>query len=229
LSSVHHLSAEILSAYLDEQLSAPERRLAEGHLGGCTDCRNRLEGLRRVAGGLRSLERVAPPAILEHSLRRHLAIDAKERGLRGRLEDRSLAPRRLPTHFGLVFATVFAFAAILYLFAHAIELNRNGSIEPVGARSRGGQPAVAFERDGRLWRQEGLVGEPVRILEVESEEGRLLLREVPALLALIEGSDGVVLEVEGEVVLVRASAAPEAAAGKGEPPPGSPAAEPPSS
>jgi HAMP domain-containing protein len=203
VSAVHHLRAEILSAYIDEELTTPELRLAEHHLGGCLDCRERLEGLRRVAGGLRSLERVAPPAVLEHGLRRHLAIDAKERGLRGRLEERSLAPRRLPTHFGLGFATVLAFAAILYLFAQALDVRRIGSIEAVGDGLAAGRPAVAFERDGAMWRQENLLGDPVRMMAVDSEEGRLLLREVPALLALIEGSEGVVLELDGEVVLVR--------------------------
>ncbi|HVS62488.1 MAG TPA: zf-HC2 domain-containing protein [Thermoanaerobaculia bacterium] len=203
MNAVHHLPGEVLSAYIDEELTAPERREAEDHLGHCADCQDRLEGLRRVAGGLRSLERVAPPAMLEHGLRRHLAIDAKERGLRGRLEERSLAPRRLPTHFGLVFATVLAFAVILYLFAQALDVRQNGSIGAVGAEFEGARPAVAFERDGALWRQERVLGEPARIVEVESEEGRRLLADLPALLALIEGSEGVVLEIDGEVVLIR--------------------------
>ena len=201
MSSVHHLPADLLSAYLDRELTDQERRRTEGHLDDCTACRERLEGLRRVAVGLRSLDRVAPPAVLEHGLQRHLALDAKERGLRGRLEERSLAPRRLPTHFGLVFATVIALAAILYLFTQEIGRQPNG---PNQARTPGSErPAVAFEREGPFWRQEGLVGDPVRTLDAGSEEGLMLLREVPALLALVEGSGGVLLEVDGEVVLLR--------------------------
>ncbi|HVS16280.1 MAG TPA: zf-HC2 domain-containing protein [Thermoanaerobaculia bacterium] len=204
MSLVHHLPADVLSAYIDEQLSTPERRRAEGHLDGCTTCRERLEGLRRVAVGLRSLERVAPPAILEHGLSRHLVLDAKERGMRGRLEERSLAPRRLPTHFGLGFAMVVAFAAMLYLFSYGVDLRRERAAGTGVGDAAAERSALAFDRDGARWRQEGVAGEPARILDPESEEGRRLLREVPALLALIEGSEGVVLELEGEVVLVRA-------------------------
>jgi hypothetical protein len=206
VSSVQHLPADVLSAYIDEQLTVPERRRAEGHLDGCSTCRDRLEGLRRVTVGLRSLERVSPPAILEHGLSRHLALDAKERGMRGRLEERSRAPRRLPTHFGLVFAMVVAFAAMLYLFSYGIDVRRDRAEGAGGRSAAADRTALAFERDGARWRQEGLEGEPVRTLGAESEEGLRLLREVPALLALIEGSEGVVLEVEGEVVLVRADA-----------------------
>ncbi|MGE5233319.1 MAG: anti-sigma factor family protein, partial [Acidobacteriota bacterium] len=73
-----HLETEILSAYLDGQLSAAERGRVESHLQGCADCARRLAGLRSAIASLQSLDRVEPPAELFAEVRRRAAQVAPE-------------------------------------------------------------------------------------------------------------------------------------------------------
>ena len=47
---------ELLSAYLDDELSAEERARADAHLGTCHECRADLDGLRRVVRRATSLD-----------------------------------------------------------------------------------------------------------------------------------------------------------------------------
>jgi hypothetical protein len=53
--------SELLSAYLDQQLSDPERRALEARLDREADLRQQLEELRATVALLRSLEPVRPP------------------------------------------------------------------------------------------------------------------------------------------------------------------------
>jgi anti-sigma factor RsiW len=46
---------DLLSAYLDGELTAQERNRVEGHAASCDGCRNELEGLMTVRSQLRSL------------------------------------------------------------------------------------------------------------------------------------------------------------------------------
>lgn len=52
---------ELLSSYLDGQVSLPERRTVEEHLAGCAACRAELEELRQLTGLLRRLPQPPPP------------------------------------------------------------------------------------------------------------------------------------------------------------------------
>lgn len=56
-----HLREELLSAYLDGQVTAAERAQAEAHLQTCPACREVLEGLRQTVALLQALPRVPTP------------------------------------------------------------------------------------------------------------------------------------------------------------------------
>ncbi len=56
-----HIRAEMLSAFLDNQVSPAERVRVESHLRTCAACRGELESLRRTAALLHALPRVAVP------------------------------------------------------------------------------------------------------------------------------------------------------------------------
>jgi anti-sigma factor RsiW len=56
-----HIEDEVLSAFVDDQLSPSSRSQAEAHLAVCAACRERLEGFSTVAGLLRRLPEVEPP------------------------------------------------------------------------------------------------------------------------------------------------------------------------
>ncbi len=57
----NHLDPELLSAYLDDEVSAAERALVEAHLSTCESCRLELESLEWTANLLRRLPVVKPP------------------------------------------------------------------------------------------------------------------------------------------------------------------------
>jgi hypothetical protein len=57
-----HDARESLSAYLDEALSADERRLVEAHLAGCPECARELERLRGTVALLHRVEPAHAPA-----------------------------------------------------------------------------------------------------------------------------------------------------------------------
>ena len=60
-SRVHNQVAELLSAYIDGEVSAAERALVERHLATCPTCTRDLQALRQTAQLLRQLPIVAAP------------------------------------------------------------------------------------------------------------------------------------------------------------------------
>jgi hypothetical protein len=68
-----HLSDDLLSALVDDQLTPDEKALVQAHLGTCSVCRQRLEELRSVATLLRSLPEVDLPR--DFSLGPSLLVD----------------------------------------------------------------------------------------------------------------------------------------------------------
>lgn len=111
-----HLAVELLSSYVDEEVTPAQLRLVEDHLSACTECRRTLSGLRAVAASVRRLETVAPPPTLSAAVERRVRLATLEKprgfgfeeGLRRWLGQPVLAP---------AFAVVLALGAILYLFA----------------------------------------------------------------------------------------------------------------
>lgn len=56
-----HVNVDMLSAYLDNQVTPAERARVEGHLAACAACRSELDGLRRTVVLLQALPRVPVP------------------------------------------------------------------------------------------------------------------------------------------------------------------------
>jgi hypothetical protein len=61
MNSNLHLDPELLSAYLDQEVSAAERAVVQAHLEGCEACRLELESLGWTVALLQRLPLVEPP------------------------------------------------------------------------------------------------------------------------------------------------------------------------
>ena len=81
-----HAPVEMLSSYLDGELSRERRLRVERHLQGCEECRHRLEGLHRVVQRLEGLGRISPIPYLEQQVLQSAASREQEESLRDRLE-----------------------------------------------------------------------------------------------------------------------------------------------
>ena len=66
---MNHLSQEILSAYVDGQLSIKEKLAAQIHLPLCTDCRRQVESLKQVKELLFVASAQTAPADLVRSIK----------------------------------------------------------------------------------------------------------------------------------------------------------------
>lgn len=205
-----HLGAETLSAYLDEELAIEENDTARDHLSSCLHCRQRLEGLRRVAAGLRGLERVSTPVVLEQAIQRRIALEGSRRSLIDRLEERRQGRRRLWPHVVVGFSLVVALAAILYLFAQALERQAQAPVLVIpGASSAAvtaertidGEPFV-YEREQNRWRQVVATAAPARRLALGSEAASSLLTAMPELREVLGGAESpaAIVVVDGETV-----------------------------
>lgn len=213
-----HASAELLSAYLDRQLVEPEARQLEEHLDRCSECHVRLEGLRKVVKRLQSMEQLATPLSLEQTVARRIALSDDRESLLDRFENSmSIFNRQSPIL--ATFGVVIALALFIYLFSYTLHLRETATTpviweDPPTAASPADAVAVGsrLEIIGRqlVWSEDGLwVEEGVdavtaaRTLALDSEAGRAFLAEHPELADLTTLDRDVVLEVGGEVVLLR--------------------------
>lgn len=122
-----HLSVEMLSTYLDERLVEAERRRLESHLEECSECHQRLQGMRRVMQRLETLDKQAPPPHLGFQLRRLAArqattstlVEKLEKGARRFTVQATVAP---------VFAVVLALALIIYMLSWGIHRQEHGNV-----------------------------------------------------------------------------------------------------
>jgi anti-sigma factor RsiW len=208
-----HDDLDLLSSYIDGELSEPERRAVEDHVAVCPGCRAELDGLRRVVERLRSLEREAPPPVLAERVARRVAVAGRPTGLVARVER---ALRRVPVESStlVIFGVVVALAAITALFVAGLDesdrVRRQGS-ETVVEREGDLQVLSAhvgdrvLDRDGSLWRERG-AGEPVRTVTADSPEAADLFEAEPRLRDLLAGSEGIILlGADGDPLLVRPS------------------------
>ncbi len=236
-----HATAESLSLYLDAALPAAERQRVENHLHGCPDCRRRLDGLRRVGAGLGRLPAAAAP----EDLAARVAREVNLRGRRGRwgrlLEDGLPAPflASPPMH---ILALVLALGAIIYLFAHGLEMSRErptrivlpGPGSVIAEPGASGTPAAArvagaslylfggrFERLDGVWIEEGLADAvPDAYVALNAEgAGAATVPEVAELAALGAPVRMRVGQLVVEIVLVSADSI-----GKAQLPDGAPSA-----
>lgn len=115
-----HTALETLSLYLDEQVDVEKALQIEGHLDECRECRQRLEGLRRVVGGLRSLEPAPPPRGLGLELQRQLARATPPFADRDSMGSRSPRWVLQPAVLGSL-GVVLALVVIMLLFLQALQ------------------------------------------------------------------------------------------------------------
>ncbi len=209
-----HATAEDLSAYVDQELEPVRLRLVEDHLEDCDECRDRLDGMQRLVGDLRRLKRLTPPSVLGSHLHRRIALQTRPQNLLDRVESRlgrvSLQPSVIST-----FALVFAFAAILYLFAGSLDLQERlripvlrpypppvsqEALEQIGGRS--------FLQEGGLLREEGLPkGAPVTKIPSTDPRALEVLQESPDLVYLLDAGFAVELEHLDEILRILPSEA----------------------
>lgn len=221
LTGQRHPTTEMLSAYLDRELKEGRMEELAGHLEACQACRHRLGSLERVVDRLQGVERAAPPALLAGQVARRVALEERTRGLLERLEGH-LSGNPLQSNVFLTFALVFAFATMIYVFAHGVdrierkripvrvaspemskELLRQHrvAVEPAPA---GGVEERVFERGdlAEPWRERGVEGPPRERVAVSSEEGLALLERHPQLSVLLAAGGSVILDDGGRVVEV---------------------------
>ena len=68
--------AKLLVPYVDEKVSATERREVESHLVNCADCRTRVEEYGSLSNVLNELPRIQPSFGFDARLRARIASDA---------------------------------------------------------------------------------------------------------------------------------------------------------
>jgi anti-sigma factor RsiW len=211
---MRHMELDLLSAYLDRELDRDELEHAELHLGQCLHCRQRLDGLRRVAGALGALGDVMPPPSLGEAVARQVRLEAEERGLMARLRMRHQAARRAPAHLFVSFTLVAALAVILYVYVDAVErherrpiliaLPAQTQIHSLALDRANSALPLLLWRDGNGWREEGLEdGVPFRRIAPDSAEAGEIFAEIPGLQSLVlEEQVPVLLRRDGAIVLM---------------------------
>jgi hypothetical protein len=111
---IHPVDSEMLSSYLDGELSLAEARRLDSHLAACAGCRDELDRMRRVVRGLAALSRPAPPAWLEQQVRREVVYRRQRPGFwKGLVETLRLIPLRSPIGSAAAAVAGIAFAALL--------------------------------------------------------------------------------------------------------------------
>ncbi len=120
-----HLGAELLSAYLDHQVTPDERARVDAHLTACAACRSELESLRATASLLHALPRIPTP--------RAFTLSEAQAGIRRK--ENSFAWGGLLRGFGAV-------AAVALVAFVAASLLRQPSGGPGGMVAFAPQPAA---------------------------------------------------------------------------------------
>jgi anti-sigma factor RsiW len=123
----HTRAEELISAYLDKQVSAEEKDFFERHLASCADCRAQLEATRSMIAALRAMPAVRAPRSF---------VLPREMGKQSRRSFLSLYP-------ALRLATIVAALAFVVLFAGDLLLNQvGGSSAPQFIPAAAPAPAV---------------------------------------------------------------------------------------
>jgi hypothetical protein len=107
----HNRAEDLISAYLDQQVTAEERQFFERHIAACADCRAQLEATRSMVAALRAMPVVKAPR--SFVLPREMARQPK----------RSI----FAWYPALRLATALAAIAFVVLFAGDLLISRSGS------------------------------------------------------------------------------------------------------
>ncbi len=221
-----HATVEMLSAYLDEELTPSEASRLEEHVEACGSCRARLQGMRNVVSTLHHLERMAPPPTLNQVVARRVALAGEEQGLLDRIEQQlDNVQRQSPIFF--LFALTIALAVIVLLFAQAVERHQNATIpvifedlapaEATAQQVIAGRtfylvdaPSPGGDRGGEtLWVEEGADPAAVDvILSATSPMWAELVAEEVELAELTELNGPVVVRLAGHTVRLEPADSP---------------------
>ncbi len=178
--TVQHLTDDLLSAFIDEELISQERRKVDNHLKECDRCQAQLKSLRRVSQSLRSLESLAPPSTLDMVVQRHLSIERPKRWSE-RHASRFRIPISTPTL--LLFTVVFGFAFLVFQVSQKVdevEQRTPSSDLVMVVTQRVGERVFMGEGDG--FRETVTQGEPVdREVLWGDEDVRELMEKEPDL------------------------------------------------
>ena len=229
-----HLATERLSAYLDDELHERDLRLVEAHVSECSQCQHRLRGLRRVVDDLQRMPAASPPPVLGRRIEREVSERwraRREEARRGR--DRGgFELIQGPVRLG--FAMVAGLAMIGLLYAHWVAregapapetrlvLPPAAAVEPSAPRvEAGGRVFVPVE--GAWWQEDLLGATETTVEDARVTSADAAIARAPWLADLL-ALGPVVLDLDGEVALVRA--APEEVPLQGRTPPDAPPAPP---
>ncbi len=210
--------AELISAYLDDQLQGEEAERFERLLEQDDSVRQQVEGMRHVVSNLRHLERMAPPPTLNQHVARRIALAGEQKSLLDRVET-GMAGIQTPSNNLLMFALVFTLAVIVYLFA--VYLNQDSHLPVIfdapkkGAIVEDIESATSVLMGSRLflrqmdgkWVEDGLSAEEIenaQAVATDSAAGRELLEHHPDLKGLTLLGDAV-FKLHGEVIELKSS------------------------
>lgn len=129
-SESRHVTVDLLSAYLDGQITSTERTQIEAHLQGCAECRSELASLRNTVAMLKAMPRVAVP--------RAFTLSEAKAGIRQ-------APAR-PAWFGGALRGLGAVTALALVALVATTALRNPSWTPGQAIARNPTAPAAAAR-----------------------------------------------------------------------------------
>jgi anti-sigma factor RsiW len=194
-----HAAVEQLSALIDGELEARERRQVDLHLEACPGCRARLEGLRAAAASLATLGPHRARLPFERGRTR-----ARRLGAIGMRLGPDLARPGRPDEGGLAWWPALALLALIAtahgLLAPGPPADRSVERPLATSAALEGVPVAIvgeriFRRDGALWREleNGEAQGPARA--ATPEEARALRSELPGLSRLL--ADGPVEIVRG--------------------------------
>jgi anti-sigma factor RsiW len=166
---IHSQVAELLSAYIDDEVSVDERALVEEHLATCTACAQDLTTLRQTVALLGELPQVAAPR----------PFTLRESDVRPVRDTARLVWLRLPWAQRLVGAAAVLLCVVVV--GGVVLLGRGGM---VGAPAAPGQIAMEARPAADDVASEAIVGETVvgeaeTVLEVEKEDGQAIEPAAP--------------------------------------------------
>lgn len=125
----HTQAVDLISAYLDKQVTAQEQQFLEQHLSACAECRAQLEMTRSMLTALRAMPAMKAPR--SFVLPREMARPPK----------RSI----LSWYPALRLATAVAVVAFIVVFAGDILTSRPGSVVPLSVPASAPAPRAMAE------------------------------------------------------------------------------------
>lgn len=217
-----HVNTELLSAYLDEELTDRENEKVEEHLEACEACTARLDGMRKVVSHMRHFERMAPPSTLDQMVARRIALAGEPRSLLDRLEDQ-LTIFQGQSYTFMMFCVIIALSVITFMFAHTLQEQRNipvvfedGSpafVQKESAEDFSVEPVESVEMAGRTlerrdagWAERGIdegLRDTVLSLDWDTRAMADLLVEHPELEELRQLEGPVMINLGDRVLLLR--------------------------